>query len=255
MPDRPRPGARRRDDVPPDVRARLNAGVEEARTLAEILVVDFGQLLRAVAPEAPEDAARTLSTAGLGVLARMALAAQTLHGLWGKDAFDRLVDHPSDTVRGWAAFVLAREERPGLARRYDRVRPLADDPNPGVREWAWIALRPRVAADLEGAIAAGLRWTSHTSPNLRRYAVEITRPRGVWCAHLGQLKADPSPGLPLLEPLRADGTKYVQDSVANWLNDAAKSRPDWVRALCARWERESKTPATQRIIRRALRSL
>lgn len=241
-------------DVPPEVRARLESGVEETRTLAEILVIDFGKLLNAVAPECGREVCAALSIRD-GVLTRMARGGQALLDRFGPPAFERFRAHPSDTVRGWAAYALAQTPKLTLAQRYRQIEPLADDPNSGVREWAWIALRPHVLADLKGAIKLGGPWVAGSKANLRRFAVEVIRPRGVWCAHCPELKSNPELGLPLLEPLKGEPHKYVQDSVANWLNDAGKSRPEFVQELCRRWLRQSAAPATERICRRALRSL
>jgi 3-methyladenine DNA glycosylase AlkC len=241
-------------DVPPDVLARLNAGEIESMTLAEMLRVDIGALMRAVASDAGDDAPAIVASAG-GVVQRMAAGGAVVLERLGLDALDRFATHRSDIVRGWAAYAIAAAPNLSLARRLKLVTPLADDPNAGVREWAWIAIRPHIAADVPGAIERLTPWTVHRSANLRRYASEITRPRGVWCAHIQRLKDDPAPGLALLEPLRADPTKYVQDSVANWLNDASKHQPKWVRAVCARWKKESATKETLRICTRAMRSM
>jgi len=59
----------------------------------------------------------------------------------------------------------------------------------------------------------------------------------------------------LLLPVRSDPSRYVQNATANWLNDASKSRPEWVRDVCERWARESPTKETGYIVRRALRTL
>ncbi len=251
-----RKGAIRRSDVTPEILAALNAGTIEALTLAESLSIDFAALVRAIAPDFPETAHAEMSAAReLGVVRRMQTAGVVLLAHAGPQALERWAGHASDSVRGMLAYVVAGLPGLSLAERLEKIRPIADDPNAGVREWAWIALRPHVAAEIEQAFALLQPWTKEASPRLRRYASEITRPRGVWCAHVSSLKTDASPGLPLLEALRADPEKYVQDSVANWLNDAAKSQPKLVRELCARWLQESPGKATARICRRAQRSL
>jgi len=185
----------------------------------------------------------------------MATAGYLLYQHGGLEQFDTLLTHPSDTVRGWAAYLLASLPELSLGEQLERIRPLADDKHFSVREWAWIAIRPPVAANLDEAVELLTPWTTEESPNLRRFASEITRPRGVWCAHIKELKENPKRGLPLLNPLSSDSHRYVQDSVANWLNDAGKSNPGWVLKVCRGWQRKSRSKATARICKRACRNI
>ncbi len=239
-------------DVSSALKRQLNQGQVEAKTLTEMLSVDLATLLGSVEPD--------IDTTGLrhgegGILVRMRLAGKRLHQHGGAQAFAKYSTHRSDMVRGMAAFALEADSQLSLPQRLLRIRPLADDSNMGVREWAWMATRPFFVDRLPEAIERLTPWTADASPNIRRFATESTRPRGVWCLHLEALKTKPQLALPLLEPLHSDGAKYVQDSVSNWLNDAAKSQPDWVRELCAKWSKKSHSPATARIVKRALRSL
>jgi 3-methyladenine DNA glycosylase AlkC len=249
-----RRAVRRPADVDPRVVAALNAGELATQNLAEALAIDAAALLRVVLPRASDSDLRLVSDAG-GFTARMNAAGRVLHARATAAQLRRASEHTSDTVRGWACMAIGLEEGCTLESRLERVRPFADDEHFGVREWAWSAVRPHIAKEAARAIGLLSPWVFDDSPNIRRFATEATRPRGVWCAHIPELRARPELGLPLLEPLKADPHKYVQDSVSNWLNDASKDMPGFVKSLCARWRKESRDPATIRICSRATRSI
>lgn len=249
-------GATRLSDIDAHHLHELNTGLTEARTLTEALAIDQSMLFRHVIADAPAALSEVVSAATkAGILKKMSAIGAALQEHLPEEEVHLLSQHPSDTVRGWTAFAYGAETGTDLVLLLERLSPLADDPNFSVREWAWMAARPRLTEDLPHAITLLTPWTLQDSERLRRFASEALRPRGVWARHIKELKADPDLGLPLLEPLRSDISRYVQDSVANWINDAAKSKPNWALGLCARWEKESPTPQTDRIIRRALRSV
>lgn len=251
-----RRGAVRVADVPRDVLAALQRGEAESVTLVECLALDQARLLQAAFPDLPAACvAQARAGSALGISRRMAQIGTLLLEQWGPQGLGRCSRHASDTVRGWACFMVGAMPGLPLAQRLEAIRPLADDAHFGVREWSWLAVRPSLAADLPTALAALQAWTASPSERLRRFACEALRPRGVWCAHIAALKQQPALALPLLQALRADGAAYVQDSVANWLNDAGKDQPDWVRVLCQQWLQDGAPPATQRICKRALRNL
>ncbi|MFT4300430.1 MAG: HEAT repeat domain-containing protein [Desulfovibrio sp.] len=236
--------------------AQLNSGQAASSNLAEALAVDFAVLMATAMPAVPASGIETLrEMADQGVSKRMRVAGKLLFDALGPDGLAPAMTHPSDTVRGWACFALALCPAANIGERLEAVRPLADDEHFGVREWVWMAIRPHLTEDLDAAIAHLSGWTAHPSERVRRFASESIRPRGVWCSHMETLKQNPALGLPVLEPLRADPAPYVQDSVGNWLNDASKSQPQWVQDICARWLAERPCKATERICKRALRSI
>ncbi|MDQ4131336.1 MAG: DNA alkylation repair protein [Actinomycetota bacterium] len=151
--------------------------------------------------------------------------------------------------------MLAGDETLPLDERLERSRPFAADHSVAVRECAWDSFRPYVVRELERGLELLQPWVHDEDPNIRRCAVEGTRPRGVWTVHIQELKREPWRGLPLLEPVRSDPSRYVQRAVANWLNDASKDQPEWTQEVCRRWLREAPSSETEWIVRRALRTL
>ena len=243
-------------DITPERLTSLNSGTVETTTLTECLAVDFPALAQACIPEIGQKAISHMKdAASKGISRRMALMGELLLEHLPEKRLSELEKHASDTVRGWACFIVGARQDYSLEERLQAIRPFADDHHFGVREWAWLAVRPHLTKELESAISILATWTTDDSERLRRFASEATRPRGVWCAHIKQLKQEPHLGLPILEPLWNDPASYVQKSVGTWLNDAAKDNPEWVMDLCNNWLRESADPATQYICKRAQRSL
>lgn len=252
--------------VPPEVLKLLNAGQLETVNLSEWLVVD--QLKLAVvtfetlgwSPLLPLVKKALVNLEKPTTPKRMAAVAGVLGEHFSAKAdllkaAQALAAQRSDIVRGWSCLLVGTHAAFSLAQKLDFQRQLAADANMSVREIAWLAVREHILAELTEALQLLQPWVLDADERLRRFASESTRPRGVWCSHCAVLKQQPQLGLPLLEPLKSDPAKYVRDSVGNWLNDASKSQPDWVRGVCQRWQKLSASKETAYIIKRALRSL
>jgi len=252
----PRKGATRVSDIPADILKALSCGELQCANLTECLAVDQLVLLHTVFPQLSLQAQQAVEKAcQSGIVRRMESIAIILLDELGAEGIYQCQLHQSDTVRGWACFMIGAQRELALAERLSAIRLLADDIHFGVREWAWMAVRPHLVKEPETAVTSLAAWTTSPSERLRRFACESLRPRGVWCAHIPDLKQKPELALPVLTPLRADGSLYVQDSVANWLNDAAKDKPEWVYDLCQKWSEDSPVTATRRICQRAMRNL
>ena len=175
-----RKGVSRRADIPPALLKQLNAGTAASATLAEGLAIDFAALLTAAVPDMPAESVELVrGMAEQGITRRMDAVGELLLQHLTLDGLPQLTAHTSDTVRGWACYVIGRAPKLKLNAKLDLIHPLADDRHFGVREWAWMALRPHLAKNVGHAVKALASWAGHPSPNVRRFASEATRPRGV----------------------------------------------------------------------------
>ena len=238
-----RKGASSIKKIDPQILQQLNCGLIETASLVEALAIDFDLLTKSAGIKAPKITAQ-------GIIKKMREASSHIAN------WEKYSEAKSDTIRGLAAFNLASQQNISFAEKLNSMKKFANDPHFGVREWAWLALRQDVAANLDEAIFLLSYWScDKKNESIRRFASEITRPRGVWCAHISELKINPQKALKILEPLMCDPSRYVQNSVANWLNDAAKNNEDWVINLTKNWQKKSKSEETSYIIKRALRNV
>jgi 3-methyladenine DNA glycosylase AlkC len=265
MTETKRKGARSRAEVPAEILARLNRGEIETANLVEWLAIDGRILLENVLTQNGRGRYLKPVSEAVNRLEKQThpsvnqAIAQELYRLSALDGDGELLSilsaSPSDLVRGWATVMIGADASLNIGRTLEKIRPFAADRHFNARECAWSAIRLKIIDNLVDSLDILSQWSLDGDENIRRFASEATRPRGVWCEHIVALKEDPEAGLPILEPLRSDPSRYVQNSVGNWLNDASKSRPDFVRELCARWGRESGTKETAYIVRRGLRTI
>ncbi|WP_019972685.1 hypothetical protein [Mycobacterium sp. 141] len=236
-------------DVDTRLRRHLEAG-GESRTHIEQMAIDFGLLARCVLPE---DSAAHPSLKEGGFIQRMRAGGRVAWDVYGERLFDIAPQWASDTCRGWAAFAVPLSGRP-IREQLTLAGVFAEDAHFAVREWAWLGVRPTVAADPRAAVAVLTNSARGASERGRRFASEVTRPRGVWSAHIPLLKEEPEIAFGLLDELVSDTSRYVTTSVGNWLNDAGRTRPEFVYESCARWAERHPT-TFPRVRRLALRNL
>lgn len=256
-----RKGAKRISEIPHDILHELLHGRIETANLVEWLAVNPFMLLH-----------NFLSEVG-----RTHLLQQFSHvqpkginhkhqwiGQWLADYISQSKDtelwliakhHTSDIVRAWAAYIVGYLESLSLEERLSEIKYFAVDEHFAVREAAWMAIRTPITHNIDNSLELLTTWVTSDHPYTRRFAIEVTRPCGVWCKHIHELKQQPQKALPLLQPLYQEPERYVQNSVANWLNDAAKYQPHFVIDLCKQWLQLSSMPHTLYIVKRAIRSL
>lgn len=260
-----RKGARSIKDIPDDILIKLNKGEIETANLTEWLAVDQRLLLENLLKQ--NNRTEYLQP----VLERVnRLKKQTVNSIneaIGLEILDlalknedeeflsKLSTHQADLVRCWAAYTIGRNTAFNIKDKLKKIQVFASDSHFGVREICWMTVRPDISRNLKESLSVLSEWTMHENENIRRFASESTRPRGVWCEHIDELKQNPGLGLEILEPLKSDSSRYVQDSVGNWLNDASKTQPEFVVEICDEWIRESNTKETQYIVKKALRTI
>ncbi len=94
------------------------------------------------------------------------------------------------------------------------------------------ALRYFINEFSEPTFAELKKWSTDRNYHVRRLVSEATRPRLPWS---GRLTTDIHRPLELLTTLHADPTRYVTRSVANHLNDIAKTDPSVVIKTLMQW--------------------
>ena len=116
------------------------------------------------------------------------------------------------------------------------------------------AIRPFLEQHWDAAFETLHLFAQCEDEAVRRLPSEGTRPKLPWGTGVRRLLDEPAAGLALLEVLRHDESETVRRSVANHLNDVAKSNPGLVVETVRRWVSES-PPVDQRMVSHALRTL
>jgi 3-methyladenine DNA glycosylase AlkC len=119
---------------------------------------------------------------------------------------------------------------------------------------AEFAIRPFIEKFPDFVFQQFDEWKKDSNQHVRRLVSEGTRPLLPWATRLQQLQQNPEPVIPLLNYLKNDPELYVRRSVANHLNDIAKTHPKLVLDVCNNWKNDA-DEKVQWIIKQSLRTL
>ena len=262
-----RKGARKLEDIPKEVLDLLNEGKIETVNLTEWLAIDHVKLIQnnfkgiGISDKVVNDISQKVAVQKKpSTMNSVKLIGALLYEHFEdhrnyESILKKLGAHLSDTIRCYAPYLISLNNKLSIEEKLNQSKKLVADKHFGVREVIWMALRPEIVKDLDESIGFLSEWTNDKDENIRRFTTESTRPRGVWCKHIEALKETPELALPILDKLKSDHSKYVQDSVGNWLNDASKTKPEFVIEICDKWKKESPTKETEKIIKRAKRTI
>ncbi|MGV3724836.1 MAG: non-contractile tail sheath protein, partial [Actinomycetota bacterium] len=218
----------------------------------------IGELARALAPyasaEAVERAAESRGFYESPLLQQWRILSDVAVGLAGADALPALERSTDDRVRGVAPIAVRLLHLKELPVAVAHLRRQCALPGTSIQEGAQMVLKlVFLEHGLEPTLSLVREWTIDPAPEVRRCLVEALRPRGVWTAHLPDLRRDPEPLASILEQVLDDPSLYVRKAVANCLNDVGKDNPDALLRWAKRWAGGG--PERQWSLARGLRSL
>ena len=157
-----------------------------------------------------------------------------------------------DGIGGWAVMPMADYiSQNGQGHFCESLQALREMT---MRYTSEFAVRSFLAARPDEGLTVMREWAKDDNLHVRRLASEGSRPRLPWGIRLQAFEHDPEPVLELLEILKDDSAEYVRRSVANSLNDIAKSHPDRVAEVASRWLEGANRERT-RLVRHACRTL
>jgi hypothetical protein len=189
-----RKGAKNKKEVPEEVQTLLNKGKIETVNLVETLVVNQEKLFKNVLIDLKSEQYIKSCENEINSLKKKtypqytSTIGKTLQRLSKEnndsELFKNFSKHKSDIVRSWACFFIGFDDDLTLARKFESIKPFANDKHINVREESWSVMRESISNNLEESIAILSEWCKKEEPNLRRFASESTRPRGVWTKHI-----------------------------------------------------------------------
>jgi 3-methyladenine DNA glycosylase AlkC len=116
------------------------------------------------------------------------------------------------------------------------------------------AIRPLLAKKPKEVMKTMIKWSKDKNVHVRRLASEGVRISLPWSKKIYAAVENFNDYKVILTNLKCDGSKFVQKSVGNNLNDLYKEFPEKANEIIKEWNKDNLTKETQWIIKHGLRS-